>query len=74
MSHAYEELDRRDTAIGELVLRRRLVPGLADEPVFEIKRDDEPWRRLLGSVLGKTLFSERLTLDGVLSLWQPQLK
>ncbi len=42
MSHLYEELDRRDTAIGELVLRRRRVPGLAgDEPVYEIKRDDE---------------------------------
>lgn len=42
MSHLYEELDRRDTAIGELVLRRRRVPGLTgDEPVYEIKRDDE---------------------------------
>lgn len=40
MSDAYEELDRRQTAIGELVLRRRRVPGL-DTPVYEIKRDDE---------------------------------
>ncbi len=30
------------TAIGELVLRRRVIPGLGtDEPVYEIKRDDE---------------------------------
>ena len=43
MTHAaYEELDRRTTAIGELVLRRRRIPGLpASEPVTEIKRDDE---------------------------------
>ena len=41
MSHAYEELDRRTTAIGELVLRRRLIPGLGSDLVYEIKRDDE---------------------------------
>ena len=41
MSYAYEELDRRTTAIGELVLRRRRIPGLGNDPVYEIKRDDE---------------------------------
>ncbi|MDJ0521872.1 MAG: spermidine synthase [Planctomycetota bacterium] len=42
MSRTYEELDRRTTCIGELVLRRRIVPGLGpDQPVYEIKRDDE---------------------------------
>ena len=42
MGHTYQELDRRTTVIGELVLRRRSVPGLPEgEQVFEIKRDDE---------------------------------
>ena len=35
--------------------------------------DDEPWRYFIESVVGKTLFSERLRLDGVLSVWQPKL-
>ena len=41
MSDLYEELDRQDTPIGELVLRRRRIPGLGDGPLYEIKRDDE---------------------------------
>ena len=41
MTRLYEELDRQDTPIGELVLRRRRVPGLAEGPIYEIKRDDE---------------------------------
>lgn len=38
-------------------------------PVDEIDRIHE----LVGTLLGKALFSERLTLDGVLALWHPQL-
>ncbi len=41
MSRLFEELDRQDTPIGELVLRRRTVPGLTAGPIYEIKRDDE---------------------------------
>lgn len=41
MKPVYEELDRQDTPIGELILRRRQVPGLGDGPLYEIKRDDE---------------------------------
>ncbi|NQV98477.1 MAG: signal peptide peptidase SppA [Rhodospirillales bacterium] len=43
-------------------------------PVIDIKIDyeDEPWRELVGKSLGKALFSERLRLDGVLSLWHPE--
>ena len=43
----------------------------------EIEREDEPWRQFLEGtvrgVVGKTLFSERLRLDGVISLWHPNL-
>lgn len=37
----------------------------------DVHDDDESWRRILGMAFGKALFSERLRLDGVLSLWQP---
>ena len=40
----------------------------------EVKHEDEPWRDLLGSMVGKVLFSERLRLDGVLSVWHPDLR
>lgn len=38
----------------------------------EIERDDGLWRELLGGVVGKALFSERLRLDGLISLWHPE--
>lgn len=38
----------------------------------EVVHEDEPWRDLFDSVIGKGLFSERLTLDGVISLWHPE--
>ena len=37
----------------------------------QINYKDEKWREFIGNSLGKALFSERLRLDGVLSLWQP---
>ncbi len=36
MSASYEELDCRETAIGELILRRRCPPGFGDVQVYEI--------------------------------------
>jgi len=41
---------------------------------IEVTHEDEPWRDLLGSAVGKVLFSERLRLDGVLSVWHPDLR
>ncbi len=45
-------------------------------PIKDVKveREDEPWRNLLDSIVGKVLFSERLSLDGVISLWHPDLR
>jgi protease-4 len=40
----------------------------------EIQRDDEPWREILTGMVGKALFSERLRLDGLISLWHPELR
>jgi len=45
-------------------------------PVRDLKVDEETrlWRDLFGSLTGKTLFSERLTLDGLISVWHPDLR
>lgn len=43
------------------------LPMLDVTPVDEL----EELRELMGTVLGKALFSEGLTLDGVLALWHP---
>ncbi|MCH7550498.1 MAG: signal peptide peptidase SppA [Proteobacteria bacterium] len=39
----------------------------------KIKHEDEPWRDLFDSLIGKVMFSERLSLDGVIALWHPDL-
>ena len=46
-----------------------------DLPIKDVKvvDDDKTWRDLLDSKIGRFLFSERLSLDGVISLWQPNL-
>ncbi len=45
----------------------------ADLPVrdVDIERRDDGWPGMARSLIGKALFSERLTLDGLISLWQP---
>ncbi|PIW28081.1 MAG: signal peptide peptidase SppA [Rhodospirillales bacterium CG15_BIG_FIL_POST_REV_8_21_14_020_66_15] len=52
------------------------VHGLPrDLPVRDLQLDEDalPWRDALTSQLQKALFSERLRLDGVFSLWHPSL-
>ncbi len=41
MAFAIEELDYQKTALGELVLRRRRSPSVADEWVYEVKLGEE---------------------------------
>ena len=41
MNAGYEELDFRSTALGDLVLRRRRVPGLGEDAVYEITLGDD---------------------------------
>ncbi|MCW8862334.1 MAG: signal peptide peptidase SppA [Rhodospirillales bacterium] len=45
-------------------------------PVFDAEYGDEayPWSRSFKGVIGKTLLPERLTLDGLVSLWHPDLR
>lgn len=67
-----------DSLGGEPEARRWLAEthGIgADLEARDVKVGDETayWRRLLGTALGKMLFSERLNLDGLVSLWHPGL-
>ena len=61
-----------DAAVAWLAEAHGLDPDL---PVREVRvrSDDQLWRNLLSSLTGKTLYSEALTLDGLVSLWHPQL-
>ncbi len=45
-----------------------------DLPVrdLEIDRPEDKWRDFISGMVGKTLFSEPLRLDGLVSLWQPE--
>lgn len=47
-----------------------------DIPVrdVEVERQRQGWLGMVQSLAGKTLFSERLTLDGLVSLWHPDLR
>lgn len=38
---------------------------------IDIERPEDAWAGMARSLVGKALFSERLTLDGLISLWQP---
>ncbi len=39
---------------------------------LEIEGENRLWRKIVSIVAGKTFFSERVTLDGLISLWQPE--
>ncbi len=48
----------------------------SDLPVRDIKveRGVEEWFEYFDSLARKTMFSERLTLDGLISVWHPELR
>ena len=41
MAWAFEELDYQETALGELILRRRRAPSVPDTWIYEVKLDNE---------------------------------
>ena len=49
----------------------RQIPGGLPIKTLAIDRDDDPFADLLEGVTGKSLFSNALLLDGLISLWQP---
>jgi len=52
---------------------RGIDPGLPIRDL-RIERGFESWLDTASRAFGKTLFSERLTLDGLISVWHPQLR
>ncbi len=41
MGRLFEEIDSQDSPIGEISLRRRRIPGLTEEDIYEVKLGDE---------------------------------
>jgi len=41
---------------------------------LKVKQDVQDWLERLSSLARKTALSERLTLDGLVSVWHPQLQ
>ena len=67
-----------DAIGGESEARRWLletheIPDSIPVKNVEIKRQGQIWRDFVGTAIGKTLFPERLTLDGPISLWHPDV-
>ena len=65
-----------DAIGGERDARAWLAENRGIGTELELRNIHEPppeeiWRRMVSGLVGKALFSERLKLDGVLSLWQP---
>ena len=48
------------------------IPDDTDVLDVVIERPGEEWRQFVNGMVGKALFSERLRLDGLVSLWHPE--
>ena len=53
---------------------QRDIPRATPVRDVVVERKREGWLGMVNSLAGKTLFSERLTLDGLVSLWHPDLR
>jgi len=70
----FEELDYRQTALGELILRRRLSLALGGREIFEVKLNDEYLmsslilrRRLSLALGGREIFEVKLNDEYLMS-------
>jgi protease-4 len=68
-----DSLGGEDRAMAWLADTRDLDPAL---PVRDltVPRAIESWLDNIGGIVGKTFFSEPLTLDGLISVWHPSLR
>ena len=68
-----DEIGGENEALRWLSVAHGVSPQL---PIRDIDTDEEKelFRKVVGGWAGKTLFSERLTLDGVISVWHPDLR
>lgn len=71
-----DELGGEETAREWLRSARQIEKSIAIRDV-KISREDELWRditsRISAAVMGKSYLPERLTLDGLVALWHPDL-
>ena len=61
-----------DEAIDWLLETGKIPPDLSVKDVI-IDRPGQGWRRFINSLVGKALFSESLSLDGLFPLWQSKV-
>jgi protease-4 len=61
-----------DEAIDWLLETGKIPPDLSVKDVI-IDRPGQDWRRFIHSLVGKALFSESLSLDGLFPLWQSKV-
>ena len=59
-------------ALDWLTNKAKIPKGLLVKDVI-IERTGHNWRALIGKIIGKLEFSDRLRLDGLISLWHPEL-
>lgn len=60
-------------AIAWLEKEKGIAPGLAVRDV-KLRRKVDEWFEFFETLARKTTFSERLTLDGLISVWHPELR
>jgi protease-4 len=64
-----DAIGSENEAIDWLRKTAKIPKGLSVKDVI-IERPSQSWRTLISSIVGKALFTERLSLDGLSSLWQ----
>ncbi len=62
-----------ETAARRWLAEERGIDANLQARDVETDEDGPVWRRMLEGTIGKTLLSERLNLDGLVSLWHPDL-
>ena len=66
-----DAIGSEDEAIDWLRETAKIPQGLSVQNVT-IERPGQGWRSLINATVGKSLFSERLSLDGLVSLWHSE--
>lgn len=67
-----DQLGGEEDARRWLVREKGVAEGLAIKPI-RVRRERGVLRKFLDDAVGKSILSERLRLDGLISLWHPEL-
>ncbi len=63
-----------EAAARQWLAEKRKIPQKLPVRDVGVAPLSEKWRELLGGIVGKIVFSERLRLDGPISVWHPKLR